>query len=125
MARRGLTNHRSIIPAAVGDAPAESAADDDEPVPVCRAIALPADLLDALRTLDPVRLRPDAKLYVHLHEAILTGAVPGVARVEDLGPHLLAQVRDLLAHANVTTVPVIDLNQLVSVNAYDHPEALA
>lgn len=103
------------VPAGVGEAP-----DDAEP---CRAVALPADLLDALRTLDPVRLRPDATLYVHLHEATLAG-MPGVARVEDLGPHVLAQVRDLLAHAHVTTVPVIDLNQMVSVNAYDHPEGL-
>ena len=120
------------IPAAVGDEPDTATDQDedgeplepDEQVGPCRAVALPADLLEALRTLDPVRLRPDAKLYVHLHEATLAGVVSGVARVEDLGPHLLAQVRDLLAHANVTTVPVIDIAQMVSVNAYDHPEGL-
>ncbi len=97
---------------------------DDAQSEQSRAVALPADLLDALRTLDPVRLRPDAKLYVHLHEAVLDGTATGVARTEDLGPHLLAQVRELLAHTHVTTVPVIDLQQMVSVNAYEHPEVI-
>ena len=48
-----------------------------------------------------------------------------MARVEGLGPHLIAQLRDLLAHAHVTTVPVIDVAEMVSVNAYEHPGALA
>ena len=37
--------------------------------PPARALAFPADLLDALRAIDPERLRPAAVLYVHLHEA--------------------------------------------------------
>ena len=102
------------VPAAVGEAP--------EPGTPSRAVALPADLLDALRTLDPVRLRPHACLYVHLHETTL-GGMPGVARVEGLGPHLLGQVADLLRHAHVDLKPVIDVSQAISVNSYDHPEA--
>lgn len=109
------------VPAEVGAEPVASAG--EEPFLPSRAMALPADLLDALRTLDPVRLRPRARLYVHLHEAALAG-IPGVARVEDLGPHVLGQVRDLLAHAHVDLRPVIDVGQAISVTAYDHPEAL-
>jgi hypothetical protein len=84
-----------------------------------RALAFPADLLDALRRIDPDRLRPRAVLYVHLHEAALTGT--GVARVEGLGPHGLARLTDLLGHTRVTVKPVIDLHDRVSVNRYEHP----
>ncbi|MCW2791013.1 MAG: hypothetical protein JWO76_111 [Nocardioides sp.] len=113
------------VPAEVGDEPAEQGPDPDpEPVVPSRAVAVPADLLDALRTLDPARLRPRVRLYVHVHEAALSGMVAGVARVEDLGPHVLAQVRELLTHAHVTVKPVIDLRQSVSVNSYEHPEWL-
>ena len=104
------------------DVPAETSEPPEDAGP-CRAVALPADLLEALRTLDPVRLRPRACLYVHLHEATLAG-VPGVARVEGLGPHLLEQVADLLRHAQVDLKPVIDVAEAVSVNAYEHPEAI-
>ena len=110
-------------PAAVGAEPADPETGDEPPHEPCRAVALPGDLLDALSTLDPAQLRPRAKLYVHVHEATLSG-MPGVARVEDLGPHLLAQVRDLLAHTHVHLQPVIDVHQAISVNSYDHPEGL-
>lgn len=86
-----------------------------------RTLAFPADLLAALRDLDPVRLRPRATLCVHLHEDTLDGG-PGVARVEGLGPFALAQLRDLLGHAHLDLKPVIDLAERVSVNGYEHPE---
>lgn len=103
-----------------------------------RAMAFPADLLDALRSIDPDRLRPQAVLYVHLHESALgadatTGSDPatdggpaaGVARIEGLGPHSLAQLTGLLGHARVTVKPVIDLTRHVSVNRYEHPTRIA
>ncbi|MFC5728648.1 MULTISPECIES: hypothetical protein [Nocardioides] len=68
------------------------------------------------------RRRP-ATIFVHLHRDVLTGRVPGVARVEGIGPMLLAQVVELLRHRNVSVKPVIDLNDGVSVNAYEHPAA--
>ena len=111
----------SDIPAEDAAAPGSAAEPTPEP---SRALALPADLLDALRSLDPKRLRPRATLYVHLHEAVLTGLVQGVARVEGLGPATLAQLHDLLGHTNVTVKPVLDLAHHRSVNCYDHPEAL-
>ncbi len=46
-------------------------------------------------------------------------------RVEGLGPHCLAQLRDLLGGAEVTVKPVIDLRDQVSVNAHEHPAWLA
>ena len=39
-----------------------------------RAMAFPADLLDALREVDLTPLAPKAVLYVHLHEAAIHGA---------------------------------------------------
>ncbi len=38
-----------------------------------RSTAFPADLLDALRRIEPSRLRPPATLYVHLHQSALSG----------------------------------------------------
>lgn len=64
----------------------------------------------------------DAVVYVHLHQAAVQGIATGVARVEDLGPLLLQQLRELLGHADVKLAPVIDLNEQVSVNSYEHPE---
>jgi hypothetical protein len=96
----------------------------DEGPELCRALAFPADLLDSLRSIDPVRLRPRATLYVHLHEAVAAGMVSGVARVEDAGPLLPAQLPELLGSAHVTVKPVIDLNDDIQVAAYEHPEAL-
>ena len=124
------------VPAAAGHAPdeqphpaeaepkAEHQPDPEvQPATPSRAVALPADLLAALRTLDPARLRPRACLYVHLHESVLTG-VPGVARVEGLGPHVLAQLRELLTHTTLVVTPVLDVAQALNVNSYEHPEAI-
>ncbi|GAB3778883.1 hypothetical protein [Nocardioides pacificus] len=107
----------------------EAAQPEDETQPQApeapsRALAFPADLLDTLRAIDPARLRPGAVLYVHLHEAALAGLVPGVARVEDLGPLALTQLRELLGHTQITLKPVIDLRETTSVNAYEHPVAM-
>lgn len=96
---------------------------EPEPEPT-RALAFPADLLDALRTLDPERLRPRTVIYVHLHEAALAG-VAGVARVEGIGPHALSQLTELLAHTSASVKPVIDLRDRISVNAYEHPTRVA
>jgi hypothetical protein len=111
------------VPAPVGEETDPEPGDEPEPATPSRAVALPTELLGALRTLDPARLRPRACLYVHLHETVLPG-VPGVARAEGLGPHVLAQLRDLLGHASVVVKPVLDVAQAVSVNSYEHPEAI-
>ncbi|GCD89310.1 DUF222 domain-containing protein [Nocardioides sp. LS1] len=98
--------------------------DENETQPVPRAHAFPADLLDALKSAKPETFRPQAILYVHLHEAALTGTANGVARVEGIGPVALSQLTELLAHTNLVIKPVIDLKQLISSCAYEHPEAI-
>lgn len=95
-------------------------------------LARPHDLAALLGELDDsgktaTSDEPTAVLYVHLHQAALTGDVDGVARCDgraELGPLLLSQVTALLRHANVTLKPVIDLNSGASVNGYEHPEAV-
>jgi hypothetical protein len=64
-----------------------------------------------------------AVVHVHLHQAALQGTT-GVARVEEIGPLLLDELTGLLGHARITLAPVIDLATSVSVNAYEHPEAV-
>ncbi|SDD50799.1 hypothetical protein [Nocardioides lianchengensis] len=97
-----------------------------------RAIALgwlarPHDLAALLHLLDQhddeqasKRRKPSAVLHVHFHQAALDTGV-GVARVEELGPLVLDQVRLLLAHANVTLRPVLDLSETIAVDRYEHP----
>lgn len=85
----------------------------------CRATAFPEDLLDALRAVRPSRLRPRVRLFVHLSELALAGMAAPVARVEGIGP-LLAD-HELFAGCQVTVTPVIDLNDRVSVDCYEHP----
>jgi hypothetical protein len=84
----------------------------------------PEDLL-ALLAGEPERKkrRHRSILYVHLHQAAIE-ARAGVARVEGLGPHLLEQLRKLLGHRDIQVQPVIDLNERVSVNAYEHSEGI-
>jgi hypothetical protein len=88
-----------------------------------RATAFPADLLDALRSVDLSPLAPKAVLYVHLHEAAVRGH-GGIARVEGLGPHTLTGLQALLARTRLTVKPVLDLSDRVRTTAYEHPESL-
>ena len=88
-----------------------------------RALAFPADLLDALRAADFSPLAPRAVLYVHLHEAALSGA-EAVARVEGLCPMSLTQLQGLLGRTELSVRPVLDLSRRVRSTAYEHPESL-
>ena len=89
-----------------------------------RALALPADLLDALRGLDLTPLAPKGVLHVHLHEAALHGITDGVARVEGFGPVTLQRLTELLARTDLKVQPVKDLSSRVRYTAYEHPETL-
>ncbi|GAA3823408.1 hypothetical protein [Nocardioides panacisoli] len=68
----------------------------------------------------PKKKRP-ATIYLHLTDAVLAALVPGVARVEGMGPMLLEQLQELLKNRDITLQPVIDLNDGHSVNGYEHP----
>ncbi|MDP3893586.1 hypothetical protein, partial [Nocardioides sp.] len=74
-----------------------------------RAIAFPADLLGALASCDPAKLRPRTTVYLHLHQAALAGHCAGVARVEESGPVDLTGLHELFRHAFVKVTPVLDL----------------
>jgi hypothetical protein len=115
-----LRDRRDLVP----DLPADCSKDE------LRAAALgwlarPEDALALLNAEQPPRAtRRDAVVYVHLHQSAVDGTATGVARVEGLGPMLLQQLRELLGHDNVSLAPVIDLNDQVSVNSYEHPESV-
>jgi hypothetical protein len=95
-----------------------------------------ANLAEALREIDPAKLRPRVVLYVHLSQAAIAsingrrggcvecGYAP-VARVEDIGPLLASEVPEWLGHAYVTVKPVINLDDLQTFDAYEHPIDLA
>lgn len=89
-----------------------------------RAMAMPADLLDAIKELDLTPLAPKAVLYVHTHEAAVSGAATGVARVEGLGPRSYASLAELLARTDLVIKPVVDLSNRIRTTAYEHPESL-
>lgn len=84
-----------------------------------RATAFPAELLETLRATRPERLKPSVVLYVHLSELALAGMAEPVARVEGIGP-ILADC-ELFARCAVTVKPVIDLNDRIDLNCYEHP----
>ena len=48
----------------------------------------------------------------------------GVLRVEDLGPLLAGQLSELVGHGPYVVKPVIDLNDAVSVDAYEIPDRI-
>jgi hypothetical protein len=103
--------------------PEPDSAPEPRPVPSSRAVAFPADLLDALREVDVTPLAPKAVLHVHLHEAALHGG-EGVARIEGFGPVTLTWLAELLRGTTIRVQPVKDLSDRVRYTAYEHPESL-
>jgi hypothetical protein len=104
---------------------AEDQAESPEPsyAEVSRATAFPADLLAVLAAADPQRFRPKVVLYVHLSEVALAGHSAPVARVEQVGAMLADH--DLFVGCQVICKPVVDLNDRVDLNCYEHPWWLA
>jgi hypothetical protein len=79
--------------------------------------------------LDLSRCRPAVRLYVHMSRewfdagrtATQGAAVPGVARVEGIGPLTVRQAVDLLRHTNVRLAGVVDLGADTPVDGYELP----
>jgi len=67
------------------------------------------------------QVRPGhTEVFVHLTDHTLaTGN--GVLRAEGIGPLLADQLTELVGHAPYTVKPIIDLNDAVSVDAYEIP----
>jgi hypothetical protein len=62
-------------------------------------------------------------LYAHLTDTTLATG-DGIVRVEGIGPHLASQLTELLGHNDVILKPVIDLNNKISVDAYEIPDRI-
>jgi hypothetical protein len=62
-------------------------------------------------------------LYTHItDQTLLTDN--GVARIEGFGPALVARLSELLGHDQIVIQPVIDLNDTISVDAYEIPHRI-
>ncbi|WP_433009855.1 DUF222 domain-containing protein [Kribbella sp. CA-294648] len=69
------------------------------------------------------RQRGGTMLYVHLtDETLRTGE--GIARIEGHGPLLITRLEELTGHNHITVRPVIDLNDKLSVDAYEIPQRI-
>jgi hypothetical protein len=62
-------------------------------------------------------------LYAHITDQTLL-ADNGVARIERYGPALVARLSELLGHNQIVIQPVIDLNDTISVDAYEIPHRI-
>ena len=70
------------------------------------------------------RLRPGkTEIYVHLTDHTLATGT-GVLRVEGIGPLLATQLSELVGHGPYVVKPVIDLNDAISVDAYEIPDRI-
>jgi hypothetical protein len=101
----------------------------DDVEPGERPVWAPHHLADTLGRLADLSvkqlaaLRGQGRLFVHVtDETLRTGT--GVARVEGVGPVDVAQLRELLGHADVVVTPVLDLRQRRRTDAYEHPEVI-
>ena len=86
-------------------------------------LAATAERLSRMSPRQLAAMRVRAQVFVHLSEDAVTGQC-GIARVEGLGPVLVASLADLLGHADVRITPVIDLHGKSAVDRYEHPEML-
>ncbi len=69
-------------------------------------------------------LRPaQTEIYVHFTDHTLATGT-GVLRVEDIGPLIASQLSELIGHGPYTVKPVIDLNDAISVDAYEIPDRI-
>ncbi|MGY4767128.1 hypothetical protein ACXC9Q_09430 [Kribbella sp. CWNU-51] len=70
------------------------------------------------------RLRPgQTQIYVHLTDHTLATGT-GVLRAEHLGPLLADQLAELIGYGPYTVKPVIDVNDAISVDAYEIPDRI-
>jgi hypothetical protein len=70
------------------------------------------------------RVRPgQTQIYVHLTDHTLATGT-GVLRAEAIGPLLADELAELIGYGPYTVTPVIDLNDAVSVDAYEIPDRI-
>ena len=81
-----------------------------------------ATVADALAGVDPDRLAPPVRLYVHTHADHL--GPDDLARVEGGRAALVGELRELLADSRVRLTQVIDHRESVATDAYEVPAAM-
>ena len=102
--------------------PGEPAEADQPAEPASRDVRF--DVPDALARIAATKLLPPATLYLHLSEEAMQ-AGQGAARVEQVGPVVIAKLRDLLAGCSVTVKPVVDpADGTGPVDAYEVPRRM-
>ncbi|MEU4295701.1 hypothetical protein AB0E63_46440, partial [Kribbella sp. NPDC026596] len=119
-------------------APCADPDDDGEPLDAAARRALDARLAHikqdaytnpATGGADPAggrggQVRPgQTEIYVHLTDHTLATGT-GVLRAESIGPLLASQLAELIGYGPYTVKPVIDLNDAVSVDAYEIPDRI-
>jgi hypothetical protein len=79
-----------------------------------------------IKTIDPTKFQPRTVLHIHISQDALKAEIDaapdrdGIARVEDLGPHLLSTVRGWLGTGcHIKLAPTIDCNQIQPVDRYE------
>ncbi|MGY4772857.1 hypothetical protein ACXC9Q_38620 (plasmid) [Kribbella sp. CWNU-51] len=102
--------------------------DDGEPLNAAAQRALHARLAKikhaAYTNPTSGRVRPgQTQIYVHLTDHTLATGT-GVLRAEAIGPLLADQLADLIGYGPYAVKPVIDLNDAVSVDAYEIPDRI-
>ncbi len=102
--------------------------DDGEPLNAAAQRALHARLAQikhaAYTNPTSGRTRPgQTQIYVHLTDHTLATGT-GVLRAEGIGPLLADQLAELIGYGPYTVKPVIDLNDAVSVDAYEIPDRI-
>ena len=84
-------------------------------------LAVTAERLSTMSARQLASLRGRGQLFVHVtDETLRTGH--GVARIEGVGPIQVAQLAEVLGHADVTVTPVVDHRLRPRSDAYEHPE---
>ena len=79
--------------------------------------------LAAMSTRQLAALRGRGTVFVHVDAGCLAQQA-GLVRVEGQGPMLVQSLVELLGHTDVTLQPVLDLNEQVRADRYEHPPAL-
>ncbi|SDS79435.1 DUF222 domain-containing protein [Microlunatus soli] len=84
-------------------------------------------LLELARRIDPNRLAPRSVLHIHISPDAIDGSTDEVriARVEQLGPHLISTVRQWLDGSRVSVQTIIDSDRIPSVDRYEVPAMMA
>lgn len=104
----------------------QDADDSDQPQ---RPVWAPDHMLETVERLCALTprqlasLRGRGTLFVHVTDRTLTRQ-HGVARVEGHGPHLVQHLGELLGHADVRLMPVVDHRLRPRADAYEHPDPI-